>query len=145
MPVYGERLKMCYNGSTSCGKAAVVRNDRSTHFKFAIRWRWVVRFALRLLNLQRKCSLYLHHKRLGMLQKWYRRFGVEINPLNISPWRFVTKYKTERLIGRYFLSVHVPGQDPTEMSCFILNSEIDNVTDSCLAIFILSDIYQQDP
>lgn len=104
-PVYAESLKTCCNESIRCGKAAVVINHRSTHFKLAIRWRWVIRFALRLLNLQRRRSLNLLHKSLSMLQKLYGRFGGEINPLNISPWRFVTKYKKERFIVRHFLSM----------------------------------------
>jgi hypothetical protein len=103
MPVYGESLKMGWNERIRCEKAAVVINYHSTHFKLAIRWRWVIRFALRLLNFQRRHSLNLLHKRLSMLQKWYGRFGGEITPLNISPWRFVTKYKKERLIWRHFL------------------------------------------
>jgi len=30
MPVYGERFKMCCNGSIRCEKAAIVRNGHST-------------------------------------------------------------------------------------------------------------------
>ena len=138
---------MFCNESTRCGKTVIVRNHRSTHFNLVIRWRWMVRFALRLLKLQRRRSLYILHKRLGMFQKWYGSFGDELNPLNIWPRRFVIKYTKEQLIDFFFyvhVSVHresmsiIVQQDATTNSflyfsklfyifvvpCIMLNSEI---------------------